>query len=210
MTLRNTLTSLAGCLLATTLITACGDDNEIPIIQEPELNGRFSNQDCNGIGVGEAGVSYRETLRFEVPDKFTRYQDLYTNADCSGNPEGTAEAQGTFNVDNDGAPDSDGGAMELKMEKAFVTAQTEGMATALSLVNYCGVAEYKAGEEKEVSPQDTDNLTCIVQDVPNTLYGVYTLDGDTLYLNEGGVGQMGESKEDRPKGLDKGTAYQKQ
>ncbi len=211
MTIKKTLLTLASGALAATLITACGDDNtEIPFVQEPELNGRYTNENCVNVGVGSVGLSYQETLRFETPDKFTRYQDYFLNADCSGDPEGVAQAEGTYNVDNDGAPDSEGGAMEIMVDQAFVTAQSEGLADALSAINYCGVESYQAGQKEEVSPNNSDNLTCIVQSIPNTLYGVYSLNGDTLYLNDGGVSEMSESQEDRPSNLDQGTAYNKQ
>ncbi len=212
MKMQNTLLTLASGLLAATMISACGEDSASnPVTQDPELNGRYANENCVGVGAFGVGVSYRETLRFEAADNFTMYRDIYSNGDCGGNPSAVIEARGSFNIDSDGAPESEGGTIQVDLEESFVTAETEAGADFLNGINYCEINDYQAGEAKQVPAEKSDNVDgCFVPAVPNTLYGVYKRNGNTLYLNQGGVSQMGESENDRPTDLDLGTAYNKQ
>ncbi len=191
------------------LFTGCDDDDVVNnIANEPDLNGRYTAA-CSEVPV--INVGSQDTLRFEADSKFESYAELYTSDDCSdAEIVGTFRLEGEYRVDNDGAPDSEGGAIRLELNAAFVRLDSDALVTAANTANFCGYSNYEKGVEVEVSGSSDDFNCPFVKAVPDTLYGVYREDDGTFYLNEGGLSNMSQSQEERPQGLDMGKPYTKQ
>ncbi len=196
--------------------TGCSDDDNGSsspagaagnFVQEPDLNGRYSN-DCSGSEL--ANLSMRTTYRFNADGSFSQYQDFYESEDCSDNESlGVVELGGSYTVDSDGAPESEGGAIQFEIKQAKITVQSALLADAMNAISFCGQDSYEEGSETEIT-ETSDNALCPVKSVPDTLYGVYREDDGSFYLNEGGMSEMGESEEDRPNDLDQENVYRKQ
>lgn len=189
---------------------ACSKDQKQSVknfAQEPDLNGRYSK---NCVGSDLAGLSYLETLRFETDSTFTQIREYHTSDDCSDQSvQGVLRVSGRYAVDNDGASQSEGGSIKLDLDKASIDVKSSTLADALNLVNFCGASDYKANEKVEITA-GTDSHLCPVRQLPDSLYGVYREDDGKLYLNDGGMSSMSESKDNRPNDLDKETVYIKQ
>lgn len=185
----------------------CDKDDPVQVAnnvtEQPNMNGTFRSA-CAGSDL--AGLSVRETLKFEG-NKFTREQSYFETADCTEEQNGgTVTVEGDFTIDADGLPQSEAGAVQLDLKTAYITPHAAFLVTALNAINYCGYSDYAIDVKRDVSG-GTDSATCVVLKVPQTVYGAYRLDDKKLYLNEGGVGEMSESATDRPAKLDTSKVY---
>lgn len=173
------------------------------LTEQPNMNGTFRSA-CAGSDI--VGLSVREKLVFEG-NKFTREQNFYETEDCSEKEAGgSIILEGNFVLDADGLPQSEGGSLQLDLQKAFIAPGANFFVTALNTLGLCGRDDYAVGVKTEVT-NGSDDLSCPVKKVPQTVFGAYRLDDRKLYLNEGGLGEMSETKDKTPTKLDTTRVY---
>ena len=176
------------------------------ITEDPQLNGSFVGP-CSGSDI--LNLSYRQRMTFSG-NTFTHERTYFETSDCSdAEAGGTVELTGEFVVDADGIESSDAGAIQLELTKALVTPNQTYLVNALNTVGFCGSNDYTLNQEKEIT-EGTDEFACPVRELPETLYGAYSVEDDRLYLNNGGLSQMSEDGQNRPTILDKNTVYIKE
>lgn len=195
---------------STFLLIGCDSDDASEVAnnisEDPQLNGSFIGP-CSGSDI--LNLSYRQRMTFSG-NTFTHERTYFESNDCSdAEVGGTVELTGDFIVDADGIEDSDAGAIQLELKRALVTPNQEYLVDALNTVGFCGHDDYVLGNEKEIT-EGTDEFACPIRELPETLYGAYSVEGDRLYLNNGGLGQMSDDDKNRPTILDKDTVYIKQ
>ena len=191
-------------------IVGCSDDAVSNLVEDPQLNGRYMASDCESIGIGEAGISKKESLVFEINGGFQKIEDYYTNADCSGEPAGTARLEGRYQVDGEGDSVTQGSHLGIELTNAYMVSRSANLSSIFTLSGYCGVNEFVTDEEIEITTNAGEGLCIVRESLPETLYGVYQEKDGVLFLNKGGLSEMGQSQQDRPNQLDQEKIYVKQ
>lgn len=206
------LRTMLGVLCLITLpLAACSEDDAQDVIdattntaEDPSLQGTFVGT-CYGAGFIPASTI--DTYQFEG-NSFTQTSVYYTSNDCAADSRlGELRYEGEFTIDSDSDAVQNGGAVDVTVNNAVAVVDNQTFADLLNSVNYCGANNYAPGNEVKLSPEQTDDITCLVDDLPSTRYGAYTVDGETLYLNPDGLKGMSTSEEQRPNAVKVDVGY---
>lgn len=195
---------LCALVLSTGMIalTACSDSKDTiqNVTEDASLQGRFLSE-CGSSSLID--MSERTALMFQG-NEFTRTQSYFTADDCQ--EEGAKiDYTGTFTIDADGLPETEGGALNIKVESMKILVNSEAVATALSAINFCGVSQYVVGEEVTIEGELSQGL-CPLMNVPAERYGVYKVEDDRLYLDND-LNSMSDTDENRAKALNTDLVY---
>jgi len=163
-------------------LIGCSDDSKDAarnIRNEPDLQGTFTDIRSSSKILG---ASEKIQLKFEG-NKYTRSQIFYGEFGCE-NETGRIEYTGEFKAGKQNQKNpSQSGTLDLNVEEAKVKVSTDGLATALNAVNYCGHRDFAKGKEITLSGKQTQGL-CPIENVPVQLYTIYKIEGDRLYLGD--------------------------
>ncbi len=130
-----------------------------------------------------------------------RQTRLYTSADCSGDVAVTFEEAGTIKIDKESrGRNNNDNAREIEMDFDSLTAVvlTKENAEAANTARLCGLSNWEANKERDVTAQSEDVL-CYNAKVPRHVSNIYRVDDGVLYL--GTVTKGSVSKEERPTSL---------
>lgn len=197
------LTAAAICLG----LTGCSDkakDTVHNLKEAPALQGNFADV-CSSSKL--IGASERIELKFSASD-YTRSQIFYSDKTCS-TEIGRIDYKGQFVA---GAPNKDptkGGTLDLKVQTAQVKISNQDLANSLNAINYCGHTDYTSGKTVTLTGRQTQGL-CPIENVPVTLYTVYAVQNNGLYLGSKDITTMTDNVNKRSAALDYDHSYQKE
>ncbi len=175
-------------LLTSFSLIGCSEDAKEAIqnvADAPTLQGEFTNK-CSSSMLLDA--SEQTSYKFEG-NQFTRSQVFFSEDDCV-NEAGRIEYVGDFTAEENYEDTATvGGDLNIEVTGAKIIPKTDGLATALNAINFCGVNNYESGKEVELTGVQTRGL-CPIDNVPAKLYTTYRTDDINLYLADTDLGSM--------------------
>lgn len=205
---------LAGILIATAALTGCssGSDNNnsggAPTAGEPTTGGGSTSvpeaiaiEDQWTSTCGDAtlfGLSEDSQMKVGA-DSFSRVTRYHTTGTCSAEAI-RLEQTGTY---SQGADVQTGvKSIDFTVDHVQVTALNKAGADILRLANFCGISQWKVGVAQDVTSQ-SGSERCVPK-LPQTIYQIYSVEGDNLFLGKGDDLTVPEK---RPGELDRTKIY---
>lgn len=171
-------------------------------LNEPKLMRTWEAQ-C--IGSKIAGLSEKSYLSF-AGSEFRKVQTLFTNGECTGEPAAEIRYSGTFTLVDGAANDAGGKPIDYTYNTVKVQGLTVDGRAKLEEVKLCGVEKW-SDQEVDLSTRSADTF-CPLVNVPSSVYEVYKVDADHLYVAAPGIIlERGKSSNDRVQELDKDAYF---
>jgi len=129
---------------------------------------------------------------------------LHSSSDKCDSPNIRIESSGSF-VEID----TDAGSIipiNLTPGSTYFTPLTSAIALSLNIDGLCGIRNWKANQQREVSGKKCDNQT--IPQIGQIDYNIYSEASGTLYFGNETAQKDGHTPESRPTDLDTGEPYQ--
>jgi hypothetical protein len=156
-----------------------------------------------------AGVYAVDTYQFNRDQTFRREQKKFTDKDCAYDAEDEVRVyEGTYKVvgpAGDLGPNTQ--KVDLTINKVFYTALGKAAQKRFIEGRYCSITDWKRGEQRDIT-----GLACSGETIPagTMIYDVVQVSGDHLYFGNQSFFYDITKRKNRPAGLDKSLAFNKQ
>lgn len=182
------------------------------VFREPDIQGKVFASACSerfltgpatglltGVSINGSQLKYSFT-----GDKVERINDFYQNSDCSGPVAFSYREIGSFKIMEDRKTADNATFIDFHFDRLNLKISNEAGATAANGVNLCGAADWRPGDERDITAHAGD-INCYAHTYPRIEANVYRVDGDTLTLGDGSLSPGG-----RPTSLSSFERYQRQ
>ena len=173
-------------------------------VNNPEIQGTWVREKCLDTDyLGSPIKSVQTKYKFSGA-AVTREEDFFSSSTCT-DPAGVITYTGTFKVEKKLAEKSY--QINMNFNKVMVNPKNETGRGVLNTLALCGEKNWAIEQSRNLTEASSKPL-CPLIDLPVTLFDMYLVEGNTLYLGAGDNRQKVDEK-DRPQQVDKQTRFLK-
>jgi hypothetical protein len=139
-------------------------------------------------GLQSSLKSEQVTYRFEGAN-VTHTTRWFESTDCSGDAGLTFEELGDIKIDKNQKTNDNGYNIDMSFNKVKVKISTQQGASAANGISMCGIKDWNAGQERDVTAQSKD-ISCYNNKVPRQVLNIYRVDANNLMLGTDAKGDV--------------------
>ena len=196
-------------LLSTTLlVSSCGIINTAEKGKKSEENAPELAGDWKSACVANSALKLSHTQRdfnFNAIGDFDKTESFFKDDLCDESFV-TYQVMGTYDEKGENPENADIQMINFTVNEANLTADTGGAVTILNGLKFCGISDWKMGEERNITSQDCTGFKVNKGDVIFESYKLEDNNSD-LYLGQKFVFLAKDNSNERPKDVNKNAGF---